>query len=202
MTSTKEERQANTRNYCNACGYESVALVPIEARGVRIGLIQVVDKRIGMFTISIIEFLEMIGEQVGLAVHNSLIHSKLKEAYDEIKTLRGFIPICANCKKIRNDEEYWEAVEVYISKHSEAEFSHGLCPDCMQALYPDSYEKSVQRRQDILDVLSKRGQANLKTIATEVGLPESNTLNRLGTMISDGKIERLEVKGQTFYKLA
>jgi hypothetical protein len=129
-------------------------------------------------------------------------NQELRAALAQVKTLSGLLPICSNCKKIRDDEGYWQQVEIYISDHSEAEFSHGLCPDCMQALYPDSYEKSVQRRQDILDVLSKRGQADLKTIAAEVGLPESNTLNRLGTMISDGKIKRLEVKGQTFYKLA
>jgi AmiR/NasT family two-component response regulator len=129
-------------------------------------------------------------------------NQELRAALAQVKTLSGLLPICSNCKKIRDDAGYWQQVEIYIAKHSQAEFSHGLCPDCMQALYPDSYEKSVQRRQDILDVLSKRGQADLKTIATEVGLPESNTLNRLETMINDQKIERLEVNGQTFYKLA
>jgi AmiR/NasT family two-component response regulator len=125
----------------------------------------------------------------------------LQAALTQIKTLSGLLPICSNCKKIRDDEGYWQQVEIYIAEHSEAEFSHGLCPDCMQELYPNSYEKSVQRRQDILNVLSKVGQADLKTIAAEVGHPESNTLNRLESMISDGKIERLEVNGQTFYKL-
>jgi AmiR/NasT family two-component response regulator len=125
----------------------------------------------------------------------------LQSALAQVKTLSGLLPICSNCKKIRDDEGYWQQVEIYIAEHSEAEFSHGLCPDCMQELYPDSYEKSVQRRQDILNVLSKLGQVDLKTIAAEVGLPESNTLNRLESMISDGKIERLEVNGQTFYKL-
>lgn len=45
--------------------------------------------------------------------------------------------ICASCKKIRDDKGYWEQVEVYIRDHSEAEFSHGLCPECMKKLYPD-----------------------------------------------------------------
>jgi hypothetical protein len=53
----------------------------------------------------------------------------------EINTLRGFLPICANCKKIRDDRGYWTQIEIYISKHSEAEFSHGLCPECMVKLY-------------------------------------------------------------------
>jgi len=62
---------------------------------------------------------------------------RLEKAYKEIKALRGIIPICASCKKIRNDEGYWEQVEGYISEHSEAVFSHAVCPDCMQKLYPD-----------------------------------------------------------------
>ncbi len=62
---------------------------------------------------------------------------ELKEALENVKLLSGFIPICASCKKIRDDKGYWEQVEVYIRDHSEAEFSHGICPDCMKKLYPD-----------------------------------------------------------------
>jgi DNA-binding response OmpR family regulator len=62
--------------------------------------------------------------------------AELREAANHIKTLRGIVPICAKCKKIRDDKGYWERVEVYVARHSEAQFSHGLCPDCMQALYP------------------------------------------------------------------
>jgi DNA-binding response OmpR family regulator len=57
---------------------------------------------------------------------------ELQEALAEIKTLKGFIPICASCKKIRDDEGYWNQLEAYISKHTEAIFSHGLCPDCAE----------------------------------------------------------------------
>ena len=56
--------------------------------------------------------------------------SRLRDALAEIKTLKGFIPICASCKKIRDDEGYWNQLEAYISKHTDAVFSHGLCPDC------------------------------------------------------------------------
>ncbi len=62
---------------------------------------------------------------------------KLEEALDEIKTLKGFIPICANCKQIRDDKGYWNRLETYIQKHSEAVFTHSICPDCVQKLYPD-----------------------------------------------------------------
>jgi PAS domain S-box-containing protein len=67
---------------------------------------------------------------------------QLKHLHEaEIKTLTGLIPICASCKKIRDDKGYWEQVEVYIQHHSEATFSHGLCPVCSQKLYPEIFEK-------------------------------------------------------------
>ena len=65
------------------------------------------------------------------------LNRDLQRALDEIKTLRGIIPICANCKKIRDDDDSWQRIEEYISAHSEAVFSHGICPDCVKKLYPD-----------------------------------------------------------------
>jgi hypothetical protein len=65
---------------------------------------------------------------------------KLQEALGRVKTLSGFLPICASCKKIRDDKGYWNQVEVYIRDHSEAEFSHGLCPECATELYPGIYK--------------------------------------------------------------
>lgn len=62
---------------------------------------------------------------------------RLEKAQKEIKVLRGFIPICASCKKVRDDEGYWQQVESYISNHSEALFTHSLCPDCLEKWYPE-----------------------------------------------------------------
>lgn len=69
-------------------------------------------------------------------------NAALQEAMDEIKILRGVLPICASCKKIRNDAGYWEQIEVYIRDHSEADFSHGICEECALKLYPEFFEKS------------------------------------------------------------
>jgi DNA-binding response OmpR family regulator len=66
---------------------------------------------------------------------------QLQEALDKVKTLRGLLPICANCKKIRDDGGYWQQVEAYIADHSEAEFTHGICPACMEKLYSDLYSE-------------------------------------------------------------
>jgi len=64
---------------------------------------------------------------------------ELQDALENIKTLRGLLPICSSCKKIRDDHGYWNQLETYIGAHSGAEFTHGLCPECAQKLYPDYY---------------------------------------------------------------
>lgn len=62
---------------------------------------------------------------------------KMQEALAEVKILSGFLPICASCKKIRDNKGYWNQIEVYIESHSDAEFSHSVCPDCTKRLYPE-----------------------------------------------------------------
>lgn len=71
-----------------------------------------------------------------------LIH-KLQEALHRVKTLSGLLPICANCKDIRNDKGYYEQIESYISDHSEVEFSHGICPKCVKKYYPELYGENT-----------------------------------------------------------
>ena len=65
------------------------------------------------------------------------IEDALQKAFDEIRTLRGIVPICAKCKQIRDDHGFWSQVEDYVQNHTEAEFSHGICPECAKELYPD-----------------------------------------------------------------
>jgi len=62
-------------------------------------------------------------------------HLDLKNAREEIKKLKGIIPICCNCKKIRDDRGFWEMVETYIEDRTDAEFTHGICPECSEVLY-------------------------------------------------------------------
>ena len=70
--------------------------------------------------VRMIELQEKLAEQIG----------ELREALDQVKRLQGIIPICGYCKKVRDDADYWQTVESYIATHSEAEFSHGICPSC------------------------------------------------------------------------
>jgi PAS domain S-box-containing protein len=70
------------------------------------------------------------------AERNELI-AHLNETLSKVKTLSGLLPICASCKNIRDDHGYWQKLEIFVREHSEAEFSHSICPDCMKELYPE-----------------------------------------------------------------
>ena len=69
---------------------------------------------------------------------------KLQTVLEEIKTLRGLLPICSYCKKIETDENTWVEIEEYVRKHSQAEFSHGLCPMCYRKQYPEFYNQKFK----------------------------------------------------------
>jgi DNA-binding NarL/FixJ family response regulator len=75
------------------------------------------------------------------AMEREALIVQLQDAQREVKTLSGLLPICASCKRIRNDDNSsWQAIEAYIASHSEADFTHGICPDCVRRLYPDYYK--------------------------------------------------------------
>jgi PAS domain-containing protein len=88
----------------------------------------------------IIVILNDITERKQVEEEKSNLIVELKNALTQVKQLTGFIPICASCKKIRDDQGYWNQIEKYISDHSEAQFSHGICPDCMKKLYPEIFD--------------------------------------------------------------
>ncbi len=81
--------------------------------------------------------IEMALYKVKMEREKDELIAKLQAALKENKVLKGLIPICANCKKIRDDQGYWEQIEKYITEHSRAKFSHGICPDCSKQLYPE-----------------------------------------------------------------
>jgi hypothetical protein len=73
------------------------------------------------------------------------LEERVREALVDVKMLRGLIPICAACKKVRDDRGFWNQLETYIGQHSDATFSHGICPDCMRRLYPEYAERALRR---------------------------------------------------------
>ncbi len=120
------------------------------------------DERLGILEIDHFTFPEYIhryrdlartiGTVFGLALANSRNYYRLEatnteliNTLDQVKTLRGLLPICASCKKIRDDTGYWNSIEAYLSSHSEVEFTHSLCQDCVEKLYPELFHKQIDR---------------------------------------------------------
>jgi len=111
------------------------------------GTICVLDKKENPYSKNFIQliqdFRQLIESNLELIYMNHILGEKNKRFSDylsEIQTLRGILPICSNCKKIRDDKGYWNQIEAYISDHSEAQFSHSICPECAKELYPEFYK--------------------------------------------------------------
>jgi len=87
------------------------------------------------------ELTNEVAERKRAEEENEKLIYELKDALSKIKSLTGLLPICANCKKVRNDKGFWEPIEIYIRDRSEADFSHGICPECAKELYPEYYKR-------------------------------------------------------------
>ncbi|MCI5135910.1 MAG: PAS domain S-box protein [Candidatus Electrothrix sp. AW2] len=87
-----------------------------------------------------------IHDRKEIELENKRLMQELRKALSSVKVLSGLLPICACCKKIRNDHGYWEQVEVYIGAHSDADFSHGICPECAKRLYPDLFVDNTVKK--------------------------------------------------------
>ncbi len=125
----------------------NVLFAPLNIEARTVGLIGLANK-LSDFTDRDAEMATIFGELAAIALQNSrsieLLNEKtasLEKALAEARTLRGLLPICASCKKIRDDKGYWNQIESYIKEHSLAEFSHGICPECAKRLYPELYSK-------------------------------------------------------------
>jgi CheY-like chemotaxis protein len=79
---------------------------------------------------------------------------QLQDALSNVKKLQGLIPICCYCKKIRGDENYWEQVEAYVSAHSDARFSHGICPECMDTVVRKELEQILPKNQSVETIIA------------------------------------------------
>ena len=132
-------------------GIRSFMAVPLISKDQVIGVLHIFSVKSKAYAEADKNLAENIGAQISGAIANSQLFKNLKKVEEEreklirelqdslvkIKTLRGLLPICASCKKIRDDKGYWNQIEAYIQDHSEAEFSHSICPVCMKKLYPD-----------------------------------------------------------------
>lgn len=117
-------------------GFISYAGVPIfNPDGDIFGSICLFDRKPNSFEGPILRLMEEFSEIVTGHIQIITKNIQLEDALKEVRTLQGLIPICANCKKIRDDKGFWQKVEVYLENHSKARFTHGLCEDCIQKLY-------------------------------------------------------------------
>ncbi|MFX0122598.1 MAG: ATP-binding protein [Candidatus Hodarchaeota archaeon] len=180
-SSTVEDRQGRTRNYCNSVGYESVALIPIKAKGENLGLMQFNDKRMGMFTEDLINYLEMIGEEIGLAVRNSLIFSKLQEAYNSTNFFFSIIAhdIISPFSTLTTfleflDQHFYELNQEDVKKH-------------LSRLYRNS-----KRVYELLDNLFTWSSIQRESFVLE---PEKVNLKAMIDDISAALIDRALIKG-------
>lgn len=105
-----------------------------ETKGLELGAVDYIVKPFipSIARLRVKNQLELKSHRDMLAVRNK----ELQEALVKVKTLSGLLPICSSCKRIRDDRGYWNQIEMYIRDHSEADFSHGLCPECAKKLYP------------------------------------------------------------------
>jgi CheY-like chemotaxis protein len=118
-----------------------------ETRGLTLGAVDYIPKP---FNAAIVKL--RVRTQLELKLQRDILmhrNEELQKALAKIKTLSGLLPICASCKKIRDDQGYWTQLEYYISEHSEAEFTHGCCPECMEKLYPEIYVKKFGDKGEI-----------------------------------------------------
>ena len=132
-------------------GFRSIMNVPLFSKGKIIGGLLLRSLKPYAYTDKDVRLAERVANQIAGAIANAQVFIERKRALEdrerlilqlqkaltEVKQLSGLLPICASCKKIRDDKGYWNQIESYIRDHSGVEFSHGICPDCMKKLYPD-----------------------------------------------------------------
>ena len=125
----------------------NVMFAPLNLDGKTVGIIGLANKSTA-FTDADADIASVFGELAAIGLRLSrgrdlLLekNQKLEESMKRIKKLHGLLPMCAKCKNVRDDDGYWSQVEEYLTTHTDAEISHGLCPDCARELYPDEAEE-------------------------------------------------------------
>ena len=103
---------------------------------------QQVEKRTAELQVANASLTEEMQERRLVELEREKLIADLKTALAEVKTLSGLLPICCSCKKIRDDSGYWRQIEMYVAERSNAEFTHGICPECAKKLYPDYFDEA------------------------------------------------------------
>ena len=137
---TSEDREKARKNFDSALAGDSFSIeeqygdTALERRYYQNIYNPITDEAENIIGLTLI--LTDITERKEIEIERNKLIAELQEALNKVKQLSGLLPVCANCKKIRDDNNNWQPIEGYINEHSEAQFSHSLCPDCAQVLYP------------------------------------------------------------------
>jgi GAF domain-containing protein len=113
----------------------------INPEGLALGTLCVVDHQPRRLSAAQLKALQALSRQVMALLELRRVSTHLADALDHVKTLQGLLPICAWCKRIRDDEGYWSQVEAYFHKATGADFTHGICPECLQKALPAKRHK-------------------------------------------------------------
>ncbi len=113
----------------------------INPEGLALGTLCVVDRKPRRLSADQLKAMGSLARQVMTLLELRLVSTHLADALDQVKTLQGLLPICAWCKRIRDDGGYWEQVESYFHKHAGADFTHGICPECLEKAHVDWEQK-------------------------------------------------------------
>ncbi len=108
----------------------------ISPDGFALGTLCAVDRRSRQLSDQQRETMVALSRQVMVLLEHRRVSGRLAHLLEQVKVLSGLLPICAWCKRIRNDEGYWKSVETFIQEHTEADFTHGICPDCLAKAFP------------------------------------------------------------------
>jgi hypothetical protein len=122
--------------------------MPVMLDGVLLGILALNGRESFHFDPDEERLLDAFVDQAAVAIRNASLYEAegsarraAEQALAEVKALRGLLPICSYCKKVRNDENYWEQIESYICQHSDAQFSHGICPECREGVVQAELEQ-------------------------------------------------------------
>jgi GAF domain-containing protein len=130
---TKDQRFANNPMVTGEMNVRFYAGFPlINPEGLALGTLCIVDHKPRQLSLAQVKTMRSLARQVMMLLELKRVSTRLAEALDQVKTLQALLPICAWCKRIRDDKGYWDQIETYFHKHTGADFTHGICPQCLE----------------------------------------------------------------------
>lgn len=144
---TLDERFASNPLVTSAPSIRFYAGAPlVDQDGYALGSLCVIDRQPRVLSVEQRAALQALTRKLMREIEFQQVTSALAAALEEVATVRGLLPICAHCKAVRDDQNYWQSVESYIARHVETDFSHGICDDCLQHHHPAVYRKMQDRK--------------------------------------------------------